>query len=255
MLHTRTMPTILAATDLTPDTEPALRLAARLARDAGASLHVVHAMGLIGLTLREAFAPLQDGVIPRARAALEAQVRRAVPPAAGPASCALDYHDLPRALASRCREIGADLVVLGIDRRRGTGGKGWVETAMAAAAGAGVPVLIPADASSWPPARVRWGSPEPGPEGAEAWLGRLALVATGIGCSAPPPGGEELLVLSLADARAVAADGAPGDGLRGTSILLLPPEPPAPGACGGSNGAVRDRVDLPHPDPPRPARN
>lgn len=127
------MRSILAATDLTPDADATLRAAARLAAESEAELHVVYAMGLIGLTLREALGPLEDGSVGRAGEALEEQVRRAIPPGLRPASRTVDYRDPAGAIAALAGEVRADLVVVGA---------GTAPHVAGLAARAGVPVLV-----------------------------------------------------------------------------------------------------------------
>ncbi|HEU0301886.1 MAG TPA: universal stress protein, partial [Longimicrobium sp.] len=105
---------ILAATDLSPSADPVLRAAALLARATGAALHVIHALDLplapnVGADEPAPF----PAVVQAARAALDAQLSRALPPGAQVETVRLELYAAHRAVSAYARTVAADLVILG----------------------------------------------------------------------------------------------------------------------------------------------
>lgn len=111
---------VLAATDLTPSSDPVLRAAGSLCALTGATLHVIHAfdfppspyMGQVGeiVTFQGRIAECEDGV--------RAQIDRVVPAGVGVAEPRVEIYLAHRAIADYAREIGAELVVIGPHARR-----------------------------------------------------------------------------------------------------------------------------------------
>jgi nucleotide-binding universal stress UspA family protein len=137
-----TMRSILAVTDLTPGSDRALSTAAGIAVRKGAELHVVHAMEIVGMTLREAVHTDVGRRIRDAKSALAEQVRRAVPDHCPVASCALDFQRVQDAVPLRAREVGADLLVLGAADPPPPGGAGHLRALHAIAELAPIPCLL-----------------------------------------------------------------------------------------------------------------
>lgn len=145
---------ILAVSDLSRASDAVLRTAARIALRAGAELHVVHAMGLLGISLGEALVLLHETHIRQTRDALEEQLARALPRRVRPASYGLDYQSAHLAVRHRAREIGAELVVIGPREPRMPGIRPGDLSLAEAAAHAGTPVLVVRAPLPWPPRRV-----------------------------------------------------------------------------------------------------
>lgn len=111
---------VLAATDLTPSSDPVLRAAAALCARTGATLHVIHAfdfapspyMGQVG-----EIATFQ-GRIAQCESDVRAQVARAVPAGVTVAEPRVEIYLAHRAIADYAREIEAELVVIGPHARR-----------------------------------------------------------------------------------------------------------------------------------------
>ncbi len=148
------MRSILAVSDLTPASDGALASAAVLALRAGAELHVVHAMEIVGMPLREALHSDVGRRIQDAESALARQVRRAVPDALAPASRALGFHKVQDTVRVRAREVGADLVVFGAADPRTPGGARHLRALEDVAGAAAAPCLLVRDPLVHPPARV-----------------------------------------------------------------------------------------------------
>lgn len=108
---------VLAISDLTEASEPAVAAAARVAADSGARLHVVCPLGIMGQPLREAMAtlPQLQERVERARRALEDRLRGLVAEDA-PRACIVDLNRPAAALARQVAELQPDLVVLAPDR-------------------------------------------------------------------------------------------------------------------------------------------
>lgn len=108
-----TLRTVLVATDLDPSSDPALDSAHRLAKSAGAALHVVHVV-----------AWAHEGNADTPRADSEDAVRRALRRASVPEDAA-SIHLIPGSAADVIRSLAdrmaADVVVLGPHRTRGRG--------------------------------------------------------------------------------------------------------------------------------------
>jgi nucleotide-binding universal stress UspA family protein len=138
---------ILGVSDLTPASDEALRMAARLAAASGAGLHLVHCAGLVGMPLREVL-PLLEKCPPTLLAArLGEQIRRALPE--GQADGALphvEYRPAAEGALHTRRAVGAELVVVGMDAIE--------PPSLAAVVAAGAPVLVARDAAPPPFERV-----------------------------------------------------------------------------------------------------
>ena len=148
------MRSILAVSDLTPASDGTLLAAAHLALRAGAELHVVHSMEIVGMPLWEALHTDVGRRIKDAESALAQQVRRAVPDGLALASCALDFHGLHDTVRLRAREIGADLVVFGAADPLTPGGARHLRALEATAGVAAAPCLFVRDPLVNPPFRV-----------------------------------------------------------------------------------------------------
>jgi|GEM_PF-2030050 len=107
------MRSILVVSDLTHASDGVLRAAAVLAGNTGAELHVVHALGLVGLPLREAVERLCPSSRQRSEEALEEQLSRTLPAHVWAASAELDRQAPYAAALQRAREVEADLLLVG----------------------------------------------------------------------------------------------------------------------------------------------
>jgi nucleotide-binding universal stress UspA family protein len=136
------MRSILAVSDLTPGSDEALSTAAGIAVRKGAELHVVHAMEIVGMPLREALHTDVGRRIRDAESALAEQVRRAVPDHCPIASCALDFQRIQDSVLLRAREVGADLLVLGAADPPPPGGAGHLRALHGLVGLAPVPCLL-----------------------------------------------------------------------------------------------------------------
>ena len=111
---------VLAATDLTPASDPVLRAAVSLCALTGATLHVIHAfdfppspyLGRVGR-----IASFQ-GRIAECEAQLRGQVARAVHPGVTVAEPRVEIYAAHRAIAEYARAVQAELVVIGPHARR-----------------------------------------------------------------------------------------------------------------------------------------
>lgn len=114
---------VLAATDLEPSSQDALRAAAALARLAGARLHVVHAGGAGG------------------EAALRAHLAALSPAVAGDAAVLAPPGPADEVVLSAAGRVRADVVVMG-PHRRGRAGDALGSTAAQVVRGAEAPCLV-----------------------------------------------------------------------------------------------------------------
>lgn len=202
------MRSILVATDLTPDSDRTLLTAWRIAERAGAAVHVVYPMGLVGLSLREAAGPLNGGVIDRARGALRDQLVRTAGSGMEAASYILDYREPSRAVAARSAQVAAELVMVG----NGASGR---EIARLAA----LPVLVVQGCPDWPPARVVLATETAPLVDVARRLGELGVAVGGI----VPVGGSDPGAGGAAETLVVAEAEHPPEGWQGP-VLLLPAE-------------------------------
>lgn len=132
------MRSIVVVSDLTPNSDPAVRCAGGIAASAGATLHVLHATGLVGRPLREAVPLLSAQSTLRMETALGAQLRRAVP-AAVSVRPHLSHHGTPEAARERVQSTGADLLVMASDSGPARGHAWSIREAVSAV---GCPVLV-----------------------------------------------------------------------------------------------------------------
>jgi hypothetical protein len=116
--------------------------AARLARRLGAALHVVHALELVGMPLREA---LRGGVSPhrrRAEEALEEHLARAIPAGMPLASRVIAFGSAPDAVEEHAHALGAELVILGPAAEHAGAGLAPRGTLLAITSHVAVPCLV-----------------------------------------------------------------------------------------------------------------
>lgn len=190
------MSPVLVGSDLGPRSDDVVRGAAALALAGGATLHVVHALGWIGMPLREAVTALQSGADGRARGALEEQVGRVLGKGSHPAVPAVEYACPPVALLERARELEPDVVVVGAGEPPGAG-EHLSGTTFRVAAQSARPVLVLRGPLHWPPRSVLYPVQEMDASGdglrhACDWLHRA--------CPAPPQRRPvELLALHAAE--------------------------------------------------------
>jgi nucleotide-binding universal stress UspA family protein len=109
---------VLAATDLTPASDDVLGSAARLARAAGARLHVIHAfdLELSAYPGVDGSAPTFQGRIAEAEERLTRQLARTLPEGMEPASRQVVIYVAHRAIVDRAAQVQADVIVLGPHR-------------------------------------------------------------------------------------------------------------------------------------------
>jgi nucleotide-binding universal stress UspA family protein len=148
------MRSILAVSDLTPASDPALSAAAGIAVRTGAELHVVHSMDVVGMPLWEALQLDVGRRIEDAERALAEQVRRTVPDALTLASCTLGFHGSRNSVLLRARGVGADLITFSAADPRTTGGGRYLRALQDTAAAASAPCLLVQHPLVHPPARV-----------------------------------------------------------------------------------------------------
>lgn len=147
---------VLAATDLSPACDEVLRAAAELARRSGAELHVVHAFDFPPAPYVEPYhqaAAFPDHVL-RAEAALEAQIRRVVPPGVKVAGRRMEIYAPHRAIAEYAEAVGAGVIVMGPHTKSGMEPGFLGTTADRVIRMASVPVLIVRGALRLPLHRV-----------------------------------------------------------------------------------------------------
>lgn len=119
MTHVPTR-SILAATDLTPASDGAVRTAAAIAERTGAALHLLHDCDFAAVHHRAGgAAPSFEGHLRAAAEALEAQAARTVPPWVRVASRDVTVYATHRAILEQAEAVGAELVVMGPHRSRG----------------------------------------------------------------------------------------------------------------------------------------
>src|SRR5690606_16128115 len=109
-----------------------------------------HGLNLVGLTLGEAFEPLHRGIIPRAREALERQIRDLDPPRSVDVARILDARSSRRAVGEILARSDAGVVIVGIDRAEARP-RGPSEIGVEIAAETGAAVLLTGGELSWPP--------------------------------------------------------------------------------------------------------
>lgn len=114
---------VLAATDLTPASDDVLGSAARLARAAGARLHVIHAfdLELSAYPGIDGAAPTFPGRIAEARERLDAQLAHTLPKGMRAESREVVIYAAHRAILERAVAVRADVVFLGPHRDRSAG--------------------------------------------------------------------------------------------------------------------------------------
>lgn len=134
---------ILAATDLTPASDGAVRTAAAIAERTGAALHLLHACDFAVVhDLGGTGTPSFEGHLRAAAGALEAQAARAVPAGVEVASREVTVYAKHHAIVEQADAVGADLVVLGPRRGRGRVEALWGSTAERVVRAARVPCLV-----------------------------------------------------------------------------------------------------------------
>lgn len=140
---------ILAATDLTPNSLEALRAAAALSALTGAELHVVHvvepALASVGESGISVLRTTQD-----ARTALWAEIQSALPHPYQVSSAVVASERAPAAILKRAEEVGASLIVLGPHRTRAIGDRVLGTTAERLIRESPVPCLIVRGPTSFP---------------------------------------------------------------------------------------------------------
>lgn len=142
MTHVPTR-SILAASDLTPASDGAVRAAAALAERTGAALHLLHACDFAVVDgFGTGVAPSFEEHLRAAGAALESQAARAVPPGVRVASRDVTVYATHRAILDHAGAVGAELVVMGPHRSRGRMDALWSSTAERVVRAARVPCLV-----------------------------------------------------------------------------------------------------------------
>ena len=197
------MRSVLVGSDLGPRSDAVVRGAAALASGCGATLHVVHALGWIGMPLREAVTALEAGADRRASRALEEQAGRVTGRGSGSVLPAVEYGCPPLAILERAKDLEPGVVVLGA-----AGPPGAREplsgTTFRVAARSPRPVLVLRGSFHWPPRSVLYpvqgvDASGDGLRHAGDWLHRA--------CPAPPPRQPmELLALHAAEGPDAAPD-------------------------------------------------
>lgn len=229
------MRSILVESDPGPGSDAAVRGAAALALGSGATLHVVHALGLVGLPLREAVAALEGGVAERAADALREQLARVLAGYAVAAVPLVDYRSPDHALREQARAADADLVVVGSPRQADAMARGSGPRAR--------PVLAHREPFRWPPRSILLPVDEsPACAGvvraARDWL-RRALPG------APGHAGERRLELLELPAAASPADHVL-DRAAGADLIVLPlPDGGAGPRADRTRGQVLHRAPCP----------
>jgi nucleotide-binding universal stress UspA family protein len=151
-----TIRSVLVATDLSPASDGVVRTAAALAGRVGARLHAVHAVNLLGHGLFGA--PLDlvglERKVEEARAALQAQAHRVLPPGVRVESIAVDYKAPAPAILEKARELEADLIVMGPHSAWAPGSHLLGSTAERVVEKATVPCLVVKSHFATPPRRV-----------------------------------------------------------------------------------------------------
>jgi nucleotide-binding universal stress UspA family protein len=106
---------ILVATDLTEECEPALRIASDLALGSGASLHVLHAFELHGnpYVTRAAARNAFQALLQEARDGLDQQVALTVAAGVDLKSVTSELYLPWKAIVQRAKDVQAELIVLG----------------------------------------------------------------------------------------------------------------------------------------------
>lgn len=106
---------IMVASDLTRNCEPALRAAGALALMSGARLHVLHAFELSGNPYVEhpQSKVTFQALVAEAEAGLAEQVRQTIPNGVDVASVKSELYLPWKAIVERARDVGAELIVLG----------------------------------------------------------------------------------------------------------------------------------------------
>ncbi|HET8654946.1 MAG TPA: universal stress protein [Longimicrobiaceae bacterium] len=151
-----TLRSILAATELSGDSDDILRAAGALAALCGAELHVLHAFDLqdspytgdLGVT------PTFQRRIADAERALDGQIGRTLGRHAAVASRRVVIRTAFKAVVERARDVAADLIVLGPSRRRPAGQRVLGSTADRVIRTAEAPCLIVRGPVSLPLRRV-----------------------------------------------------------------------------------------------------
>lgn len=130
---------ILAASDLTPATDPVIAGAAALAQQLGAELHVVYALEIEHLPPMTA--PSFPARVKQAEELLADQLRR-VAPAVRPASATVVHQAAHQAVDERARAVGAGIIAVGAHRGGDVGAHFLGTTADRVIRTAEVPVLV-----------------------------------------------------------------------------------------------------------------
>lgn len=147
------MRSIVVGSDLGSRSDAVIRSGAHLALGSGAALHVVHALDLIGLPLREATPALERGIDRQAHQALQEQIDRVLMGCAAAAMPVVDYRSPPVAIVQRAEATDADLIVLGA--AGDSGGRSHLPDVIArVVAWCTRPLLVIRDPPQWPPRTV-----------------------------------------------------------------------------------------------------
>jgi nucleotide-binding universal stress UspA family protein len=142
MTHVPTR-SILAATDLTPASDGAVRTAAAIAERTGAALHLLHACDFAVVHDPGGVAPPSfEGHMRAAGEALEAQAARAIPAGVEVASRDVTVYATHRAILDHAEAVRAELVVMGPHRSRGRMDALWSSTAERVVRASRVPCLV-----------------------------------------------------------------------------------------------------------------
>ncbi len=154
-MTTGTIDTILVATELTEESEDALRTAVNMTRSSGAAVHVLHAVKPPTLPYWEARtdAVTTQGWVHDGRRNLREQVER-VMDGVEPAGQKVVLQTPFQAIVDHAKEVGASLIVLGTHRHRGVGDGLVGTTADRVMRTAPVPCLIANGVMPSPPRRV-----------------------------------------------------------------------------------------------------
>ncbi|MQA90643.1 MAG: hypothetical protein GEU90_10470 [Gemmatimonas sp.] len=109
---------ILAASDLSEASDEAVQQAARIARRGGAVFHVVSAYPAPETGLTGATKGPSDAVTSEVQSALLVQLRRILGKDEQPATAEIRFGSPASVILERAREVGAELLVLGVHRGR-----------------------------------------------------------------------------------------------------------------------------------------
>jgi nucleotide-binding universal stress UspA family protein len=190
------MSSILVATDLSEASDGVLRAAAALANLADAELHVIHALEvpMLPYSTADRAAASVDGWLAEARAALDEQFRRALPPQAEVSSVHLAVGSVHLAVLERAAEVAADLLVLGPHRLRPFGDRFLGSTADRVIRTASAPCLLVRGALDLPLRRLMLPTDLSEPAGGALRVALRWLAAFGAAADGDRRGAELLVV-------------------------------------------------------------